>query len=89
MAADDASREALIERVENLLMDERDKYPRVHNDAPSADLAEAVVDAVVMPLAQERDTWHERWRQLMRDHEALFREREAAEAEGDRSWSAK
>lgn len=81
---DDTSRDALIEQVENLLMDERDKYPRVHNDAPSADLAETVVDAVVMPLVQDRDICHERWRQLMRDHEAVVRERDELEAENER-----
>lgn len=81
MNADDTSREALIERVENLLMDERDKYPRVHNDAPSADLAEAIVDAVVMPLIEAAEAELERLRWPVLIH---LRRADAAEAERDR-----
>lgn len=77
MTADDTSREALIERAfnawQNTSATEMDKQRLT-----------AVVDAVVMPLVQERDTWHERWRQLMRDYEAVFKERDELEAENER-----
>lgn len=37
----------------------------------------------VRDLQAERDTWRERWRQLMRDYEAVDKERDELEAERD------
>lgn len=51
---------------------------------PSRYRSASALQRSVRDLQAERDTWRERWRQLMRDHEAVVTERDELQAENER-----